>query len=122
MTLEDLRDALKVATGPDGLLDRQIFYMCKVGATFVGIPLDYTASIDAAAALVPKEMHWSCGGYTGDAPRAYAKFHEINLMRYAATPALSICLCRVEYELMRSASTEDPMPEATLSGERGWMN
>lgn len=90
----ELIERLKKATGPDGLLDIDIYKACDLGkfaeTTTMEYRLDYdsqgmwrckhagqafgswwhvpayTASLDAAATLVPDGMHWGCGTWSGN--------------------------------------------------------
>lgn len=125
MNLEQLRDALRETKGPDRELDAALWWRFEPSASGrcfnnakLGLPtaLDhdgpipaglgragvtavapaYSASIDAAVGLVPKKYrtHW---GVHVAGPDILATIG--NLESGGATPALALCLARVEYEI-----------------------
>lgn len=97
MTLHELRDALRKATGPDSALDAELWFFFAIET----IPYPkFTGSIDAAVTLVPDEYrnHWKVGIEDEDGPvaRLGSRFAVA-----AATPTLALCLARLEYEIAR---------------------
>lgn len=77
----------------------------------IGMILRYTASIDAAVTLVPQGWEWNmsksalgrfyCFVRNGN-HRTATELHE----GHAETPALALCLARIEYEIARAEATE----------------
>jgi hypothetical protein len=130
MTLIELRDALAKATGPDRGLDSDIYIAFNIPLERVGRldkgehgvvgwwPKDgpyvsaidvprYTASIDAAATLVPEGFTWHVGLADNRRGRAsFTKPHRFDpgQSHEAATPALALCVARLEYEIAKAAS------------------
>jgi hypothetical protein len=125
--LEDLRDRLGKATGPDRELDatlariagiefrsrRTLGGVNKGREWFVGSlggiqewsrhPPSYTASIDAAVTLCPPDTNWDLEVHTSEG--IAATFYVggcgdgMNIIEFGSTPALALCLACIEYEL-----------------------
>jgi hypothetical protein len=104
-----LADKVEKATGPDRELDEEVA-AAVVGATrevqsdgraayhrgscwvSVGVVKPYSASLDAAASLVPDGMSWRMECWQGDRPEAIARVLSDGLLVVAATrsPALAL--------------------------------
>lgn len=130
--LVQLRDRLAKASGEDRGLDIDIAcallgYEKKRQGGYVGAPPDYawnvrpkgrgwwsdgsheiqhyTASIDAAVTLVPADFaYWEANMDSDAGCRAAVVMNERDesVEVYAKTPALALCLARIEYELSKS--------------------
>ncbi len=128
--LEALRDRLAKATGPsielDGALATLILgwrqnrnlpscWMSPTSSALHAHPPRLTASIDAAVTLVPKTWDWAAGATT---IRSWASLtgedHRDCYDARGATPALALCLARVEYEIAKA--TESPADERDRRG------
>ena len=121
MNLNELKTALEAATGPDTTLDLELFrhfnpnrnhytwlhgrpclYSLFEGGYRAVEPSTYTSSLDIAITLVPKGCIWlrkSLQAMTivpvPDNDKEWAKHYEAA----GATPAIALCLARVNYEL-----------------------
>lgn len=118
MTLIELRDALRKATGPDWQLDEAIsqVVLCRPPSGTVGPPR-FSHSLDAAVTLVPEGLWYLCctGRVREDEPLYAVSFNlpdmtadalaEVAAAEHAANMALCFCLARVMYDL---AKTEEP--------------
>lgn len=127
-----LRDRLKAATGPDVSIDNAIFATLR-NATWYEEPRGFrsgtlrwedgsrvgvrdvpahTASLDAAVTLVDGEDRFWRVGHDGEGPDPSAfkaEFLAVPARKVEATadtPALALCLARVEYELAKTTPAE----------------
>lgn len=128
MTLTELRDALRKATGPDRELSDEIYiqilgYSCRRGEDrildawfdpqgdrLIRRPVDLTASIDAAVTLVPSDVlqqiiyqrpldpHWWVTVW--DMPAGQIEVQ-------AESEALSRCLARIKYEIVKAEGPDE---------------
>lgn len=165
MTLTELRDALRKATGPSialdvrlflALQDKQIMVIDDASERFprphqyvsarsiwnddwrhwesrtqvegVARELDcpaYTASIDAAVTLVPEGWVYTINAFR-DWADAYLMNEDQEIVRlrpgtHPATPALALCLARVEYEIAKAEVKRPPgisHPQEPYVGEQ----
>lgn len=127
--LLELRDRLSKATGPDRDLDCAIAETVEVcgfrfdpatrhpdGDYWEGVPNEsryigtapaYTASLDSAVTLVPGGLAWwemnvepaSEGGTRAEF--VFDDERRKTIREVASTPALALCLARLEYELAK---------------------
>lgn len=106
MTCEELYDALKRATGPDRALDTQIERRVHGLMARTSYVPRYTASIDMAAKLLPQGWNvYLAFRMEGDGEvhmhewrSPYRRIPERGIRR-GNTPALALCLIRVEHDL-----------------------
>jgi hypothetical protein len=104
-----LRDRLAKATGPERFLDA---WLDSELVQTDGETPPYTASLDAAVTLVPEDMTWSLDWEAKDRPdrRATAELYPEGreIVSEAATPALALCLVRINYEVEVSGMSAFP--------------
>lgn len=90
--LEALIAKLEAATGPDRDVDWKItLVVSPAGFRYHDCPA-YTASLDAAQALVPEGYAWHCGCEIDLTPFARVFGHDLHEEECAATPALALCI------------------------------
>lgn len=101
MTRSELIAALEKATGPDALLDADIWQEIGRPDTRTydgrGCILVYTASIDAALALVPEGLGWGipfgpCTAHDGNKERRWWEAEVGPHLAEGATPAIALCI------------------------------
>lgn len=109
MSLEELRDALAKATGPDKVLDHQLERHLHGLMSRTSYVPRYTASLDAAVTLVPEgwveTVGRLCDGHGEGTLYQCGAAGGMYLAR-AATPALALCLARIEYEIARKGALQ----------------
>jgi hypothetical protein len=131
MKLEELHAALSKTDTPNRFLDRHIWFhrLCP-REHLRGEPWKYTTSIDDALTLLPAEPYWvqpwtyllTRPAYDNGKLIGAAKFvlhHPLSSgggpswQGVATTPALAICVCRIEYEFWRLEHERRPSPDGT---------
>ena len=132
MTLDELAKALAEAKGPDRELNKEIALACGIKPAIIRIRMDdgstvpkfdesgnpvelyyaYTFSLDAAETLVSGDDWFWRVGHDGEGadPSAFrAEFLTDEGPKFEAvaeTPALALCLARIQYERHKAAQTE----------------
>ncbi|WP_324807256.1 hypothetical protein SH584_11585 [Sphingomonas sp. LY29] len=101
------------AAGPEYALERDIH--AALGPAQRAIPLNYSASIDAAMMLVPEGCDWALeiwgrprGIYTSNKPSAWVEGAE---RAFAATPALAFCAAALRARAAIAMETQSAMTE-----------
>lgn len=108
MTLLELKEALKNATGPDRKLDFEIEKVCK-GMTAVHLPYTrrYTLYVDAIASIMPKGWNvYLAFRIEGDGEvhmhqwkPPCQRIPEHGIIR-GSTPALALCGALIQYKII----------------------
>lgn len=97
-----LRDRIAAATGPDRELDYAIAKYFGTAKLLI-VPV-YTGSLDAAVTLLPEDFaYWEVNTDNGAGCRATIVMNasDEKVEVYAATPALAICLARIEHDIAK---------------------